>query len=51
MTDTFPLNGIIGVVANHPDEIDLAQHKQLGCVELRADLLLDGGVAEQSLLI
>ncbi len=50
MTDNFPLSGIIGVIANHPDEIDLARQKQLGCVELRADLLLDNGMAEQELM-
>ena len=39
----FPLNGVIGVVANNASEIDLAFDKELSCIEIRADLLLDGG--------
>lgn len=50
MTDKFPLSGIIGVVANDSDEIDMAHSKALGCVELRADLLLDSGISESQLL-
>lgn len=50
MTDHFPLNGIIGVVANHRDELDLAQQKHLACVEIRADLLMDSGLSEQEVV-
>ncbi|OED41862.1 hypothetical protein AB833_08465 [Chromatiales bacterium (ex Bugula neritina AB1)] len=46
----FPLRGVIGVVANSPDEIDLASAKGLQCVEIRADLLLDCGMALNELL-
>ena len=41
---SFPLQGVIGVVANSTDEITLAAQKNLQCVELRADLLLDAGL-------
>ena len=50
MAEQFPLAGLIGVVANNPQELDMAHRKQLGCVELRADLLLDSGVSESQLL-
>ncbi len=49
MQTTFPLRGIIGVVANSIDEINLAKDKALQCVELRADLLLDAGLSEDEL--
>jgi len=39
----FPLNGVIGVVAESEDEIKQARNFGLGCVELRVDLLLSGG--------
>ncbi|MBX2886115.1 MAG: type I 3-dehydroquinate dehydratase [Granulosicoccus sp.] len=39
----FPLQGVIGVIANGPDEILLASERKLQCVEIRADLLLDNG--------
>lgn len=42
---TFPLRGIIGVVANSLAEIDSAIAAKLQCVELRADLLLDAGLS------
>ena len=45
----FPLKGVIGVVANSADEINLARKTKLGCIELRADLLLDAGVSESGL--
>jgi len=45
----FPLSGVIGVVANTPDEIDLAVEKSLQCVEIRADLLLDSGLTIDAL--
>ncbi len=43
--DSFPLQGVIGVVANSVDEINAAATKGLQCVELRADLLLAGGLS------
>lgn len=39
----FPLQGVIGVIANSADEIALAAELKLQCIELRADLLLDAG--------
>jgi 3-dehydroquinate dehydratase type I len=45
----FPLQGVIGVVAESADELQLACRKGLQCVELRADLLLDNGFSEQQL--
>lgn len=41
---SFPLRGVIGVVANSATELDQAVSKQLQCVEIRADLLLDQGM-------
>lgn len=49
-TNSFPLKGVIGVVANSVDEITLAASKGLQCVELRADLLLDGGLSLSDVL-
>ncbi len=46
----FPLKGIIGVVANAADEAALAKRMGLGCIELRADLLIDKGLNEADLL-
>ena len=45
----FPLQGVIGVVAESADELQLACHKGLHSVELRADLLLDSGLSETQL--
>ena len=42
---TFPLQGVIGVVANGADELELAIANELQCVEIRADLLLDAGLS------
>ena len=39
----FPLNGVIGIVANSASEMDMALERKLTCVEIRADLLLDTG--------
>ena len=39
----FPLNGVIGIVANSASEMDIALERKLTCVEIRADLLLDTG--------
>ncbi|MEM7260261.1 MAG: type I 3-dehydroquinate dehydratase, partial [Pseudomonadota bacterium] len=41
--------GVIGVVAESADELELASEKALQCVELRADLLLDNGLSEADL--
>lgn len=48
--DSFPLKGVIGVVANSADEIAMAAAKGLQCVELRADLLLDTGLTLNEVL-
>ena len=48
--ERFPLQGVIGVVANSIDEITLAAQKNLQCVELRADLLLDAGLTLDQVL-
>ncbi|MBX2870080.1 MAG: type I 3-dehydroquinate dehydratase [Acidiferrobacterales bacterium] len=40
----FPLQGVIGIVANGKNEIQLAQSHGLQCVEMRPDLLLDQGL-------
>lgn len=50
MQKPFPLRGVIGVVANSPDEINSATVKGLQCVEIRADLLLDTGLSEAQLM-
>jgi 3-dehydroquinate dehydratase-1 len=42
---TFPLRGVIGIVANAASELDLAASKGLQCVEVRGDLLLYGGLS------
>jgi len=39
----FPINGVIGVVAESEDEIAQAIKSGLSCIELRVDLLLSGG--------
>ena len=39
----FPLNGVIGIVANSASEMDMALERKLTCVEIRADLLLHIG--------
>lgn len=46
----FPLKGVIGIVANSVDELDQAQARELRCVEIRADLLLDNGLSIDQLL-
>ncbi len=46
----FPLKGVIGIVANSINEIDQAQNRGLGCVEIRADLLLDNGLSVDQLM-
>jgi len=46
----FPLNGIIGVVSDSPDEVRLATQNKLQCVEIRADLLLDQGWSVQDVI-
>ena len=46
----FPLKGVIGIIANHPNELDLALELRLNCVEIRADLLLDVGITIDQIL-
>lgn len=48
--DSFPLRGIIGVISESLDEIDLAVDSKLQCVEIRADLLLDSGLSVEELM-
>lgn len=47
---TFPLNGVIGIVANSAEEISLATASNLRCIEVRADLLLDGGLSTDDVM-
>lgn len=49
-SNPFPLQGIIGVVANGREEIQQARSKNLGCIELRADLLIDSGLSSDDVL-
>ena len=44
------MNGVIGIIANHPNELDLALGSGLQCVEVRADLLLDAGISLSQIL-
>lgn len=46
----FPLQGVIGIVANAMEEVDLAVANKLLCVEIRADLLLDSGLSTDDLM-
>ncbi|NKB76509.1 MAG: type I 3-dehydroquinate dehydratase [Gammaproteobacteria bacterium] len=46
----FPLNGVIGIVANRRDEIRKAAQLDLQCVEMRPDLLLDRGFSLDEIL-
>ena len=50
MKQDFPLNGVIGIIANHPNELDLALESGLQCVEVRTDLLLDAGISLNQIL-
>ena len=50
MKQDFPLKGVIGIIANHPNELDLALESGLQCVEVRADLLLDAGISLNQIL-
>ena len=45
MVNSFPLEGVIGVVANNATEIDFALDHKLSCVEIRADLLINNGTS------
>ena len=46
MVNSFPLKGVIGIVANNNTaEIDFALDHKLSCVEIRADLLINGGTS------
>ena len=46
----FPLQGVIGIVANALEEVDLAAANKLLCIEIRADLLLDSGLSTDDLM-
>ena len=48
--DVFPLQGIIGIVAESPAELEEARRQSLQCVEIRADLLLQAGLAHDQVL-
>ncbi|MEM7405044.1 MAG: type I 3-dehydroquinate dehydratase [Pseudomonadota bacterium] len=50
MHQTFPLQGVIGIVANSAEEVGEAVALNLQCIEVRADLLLSAGHSEQALL-
>ena len=50
MVNPFPLNGVIGIVASHAHELDQALDRQLSCVEIRADLLLEAGYSVSEVL-
>jgi 3-dehydroquinate dehydratase / shikimate dehydrogenase len=50
LADLFPVNGIIGIVANGANEVALARHEGLSSVEVRADLLLDVGLDVEQVL-
>ena len=45
MVNFFPLKGVIGIVANNTAELDFALDNKLSCVEIRADLLINGGTS------
>ena len=45
MVNSFPLEGVIGIVANGSAEIDFALDRRLSCIEIRADLLIKGGTS------
>ena len=46
----IPLRGVIGIVAVGTAELDQAVEADLGCVEVRADLLLDNGLSLEEVL-
>ena len=50
MKNDFPLKGVIGIIANHPNELENALESKLSCVEIRADLLLDAGMTIDQVL-
>ena len=49
-TENFPVNGIIGIVANNASEVDEALAARLSSVEIRADLLLSNQVDTNDVL-
>ena len=49
-TENFPVNGIIGIVANSAAEVDEALAARLSSVEIRADLLLSNQVDTNGVL-
>lgn len=46
----FPVNGVIGIVANNIDELRQANEAGLSSIEVRADLLLKAGLSVADLL-
>ena len=46
----FPLQGVIGIIDESAEQLDLALDMSLKCVEIRADLLLHAGFSEANLL-
>ncbi len=46
----FPLHGIIGIIANGVEEVQLAKQRNLSCVEMRPDLLLDKGHSQSDVM-
>ena len=50
MVNSFPLEGVIGIVANNATEIDYALDHKLSCVEIRADLLINNGTSVDDLV-
>ena len=50
MVSSFPLKGVIGIVANNIAEIDFALDHKLSCVEIRADLLISADTSVDEVL-
>lgn len=50
MSEPFPVNGVIALVANTPDEVDQAIRHGLTSIEVRADLLLDNGLSTEQVM-
>ena len=47
---SFPLSGVIGIIANSRDEIAQATQRNLQCVEMRPDLLLHQGFSLEEVM-
>lgn len=50
MVNSFPLEDVIGIVANDPAEVNFALDHKLRCVEIRADLLIKVGTSVDDVL-